>query len=102
MSFVVVQRTATAGLEVYATALRIERLGDGHELELEVESCGVTLLTAGSLSDDTICPNGLRLGTMREETLTLDLALAMRAGQPPSPPTCVPSDQAYCPPSVSH
>ena len=84
-------------LDVYGTALRIERLGDKQQLEMDTETCNVTVLDVPNMNSQTICPNESTLAVNQQSGKTWD-TLWLRAATPPQPPTCVPTDYQWCPP----
>lgn len=83
-------------LDVYGTAIRIERLGDNNNLVIDTEECNVTTLSVTNMDGDTICPNGKKLSTNQTPTVKWDERW-LRASEPPSPPTCVATDYGWCP-----
>jgi uncharacterized protein YjbI with pentapeptide repeats len=84
-------------LDVYGTAVRIERLGDKNQLQIDTETCNVTKLTVTNMNAQTICPNGAKLSTNQSRGgVTWDVKW-LRASTPPAPPTCVPTDNSWCP-----
>jgi hypothetical protein len=84
-------------LDVYGAALRIERLGDKNQLQIDTETCNVTTLTLKNMNGDTVCPNGAKLSTNQNtEGVQWDTKW-LRASAPPKPPTCVPTDFNWCP-----
>lgn len=86
-------------LDVYGTAIRIERLGADNKSVIDTESCNVTLIQLVNLTPETTCPNGSSLAVNQQsDGVKWDLKW-MRARTPPSPPTCVPTDNAWCPQS---
>ena len=86
-------------LDVYGTALRIERLGDNNQLQIDTETCNVTLLSVRNMNGDTVCPNGAKLSTNQNTGGVQWDTKWLRASTPPKPPTCVPTDNSWCPPS---
>jgi len=84
-------------LDVYGTAIRVERLGDDNQLEIVTENCNVTQLGVTNLSGTTICPNGATLGVNQSESGANWDERWLRAATPPAPPTCVPTDYSWCP-----
>ena len=83
-------------LDVYGAAVRVERLGDKQQLEMDTENCNVTTLAVTNMNPQTVCPNGTKVSDQpSEETWEQWL----RAAKPPTPPTCVPTDYQWCPPS---
>ena len=84
-------------LDVYGTAVHIERLGDKQQLQMDTETCNETVLSVSNLSSQTICPNQSTLGVNQQGGKTWD-PLWLRARTPPEPPTCVPTDYQWCPP----
>ena len=88
-------------LDVYGTAVRIERLGDKNQLQIDTENCNVTKLTMSNMNGKTICPNGVKLSTNQSRGgVTWDVKW-LRASTPPRPPTCVPTDNSWCPATPS-
>ena len=88
-------------LDVYGTALRIERLGDNNQLQIDTETCNVTLLNVTNMNGDTVCPNGAKLSTNQNTGGVQWDTKWLRASTPPKPPTCVPTDNSWCPPSLA-
>lgn len=88
-------------LDVYGTALRIERLGDKNQLQIDTETCNVTVLTLANMNGDTVCPNGAKLSTNQNTGGVQWDTKWLRASKPPKPPTCVPTDYSWCPPSLA-
>ena len=86
-------------LDVYGTALRIERLGDKNKLEIHTETCNVTVLTVTNMNGETVCPNGTKLSTNQNIGGAQWDERWLRAATPPAPPTCVPTDYSWCPPT---
>jgi uncharacterized protein YjbI with pentapeptide repeats len=87
-------------LDVYGTAIRIERLGATNQSVIDTESCNVTQIQLVNLTPDTSCPNGSSLVVnQQKDGVKWDLKW-MRARTPPSPPTCVPTDNSWCPQST--
>lgn len=87
-------------LDVYGTAIRIERLGATNQLVIDTETCNVTHIQLVNFTPDTNCPNGSNLVVnQQKDGVKWDLKW-MRAGTPPSPPTCVPTDNSWCPQST--
>jgi len=84
-------------LDVYGTAVRVERLGDQQQLQLDTENCNITTLAATNMNGQTVCPNGTTLSVNQQGEETWEQWL--RAALPPKPPTCVPTDFNWCPPS---
>jgi len=84
-------------LDVYGAAVRVERLGDKNQLQIETETCNVTALTAANMDGNTVCPNGTKLSTNQNTGGVQWDTKWLRAGPPPSPPTCVPTDYSWCP-----
>ena len=83
-------------LEVYGTAVRIERLGDNNKLQMDTEPCKPTTIAVTNMNSQTICPNGTALGVNQQGGKNWD-ELWLRAATPPKPPTCVPTDNSWCP-----
>ena len=88
-------------LDVYGTAVRIERLGDNNQLQIDTETCNVTKLTVTNMNGETICPNGVKLSTNQSRAGVTWDERWLRAATPPAPPTCVPTDNSWCPPSAT-
>ena len=86
-------------LDVYGTAVRIERLGDNNQLQIDTETCNVTVLTVTNMNGETVCPNGAKLSTNQNTGKVQWDARWLRASAPPAPPTCVPTDYSWCPPT---
>lgn len=86
-------------LDVYGTALRVERLGDNNQLQIDTETCNVTKLALVNLNGETVCPNGAKLSTNQNTGGVQWDPKWLRATTPPRPPTCVPTDFNWCPPS---
>jgi hypothetical protein len=84
-------------LDVYGAAVRIERLGDNNQLQIDTETCNVTKLTVTNMNGETICPNGTRLSTNQSRGGVTWDERWLRASAPPAPPTCVPTDYSWCP-----
>jgi uncharacterized protein YjbI with pentapeptide repeats len=84
-------------LDVYGTTLRIIRLGDGNQQEYDSETCNVTVLTVKNMNGDTICPNGAKLSTNQNTGGVQWDERWLRASAPPAPPTCVPTNNSWCP-----
>jgi uncharacterized protein YjbI with pentapeptide repeats len=88
-------------LDVYGTSIRVERLGDNNQLVIDTESCNVTQIQLVNFTPDTNCPNGSDLlVNQQKDGVKWDLKW-MRARTPPSPPTCVPTDNSWCPQSTT-
>ncbi|HTG62422.1 MAG TPA: pentapeptide repeat-containing protein [Terriglobia bacterium] len=83
-------------LDVYGTAVRIERLGDNNQSQMDTEPCNLTKIFRTNMNSQTICPNGTALGVNQQGGKTWD-ELWLRAATPPRPPTCVPTDYSWCP-----
>ena len=81
-------------LDVYGSAVRVIRLGDGQQLEVDTENCNPTKLVATNLSAQTICPNGTKVSDQSSTWETW-----MRAAPPPRPPDCVPTIYHWCDPA---
>lgn len=81
-------------LDVYGSAVRVIRLGDGQQSEVDTENCNVTTLTATNMSPQTICPNGTKVS---DQSSTFEMW--MRAALPPKPPDCVPTIYHWCDPT---
>ena len=84
-------------LDVYGTAIRIIRLGDNNQQEYDTETCNVTALTVTNMNGSTICPNGVTLTANQTQSGETWDQRWLRAGTPPKPPTCVPTDFNFCP-----
>ena len=84
-------------LDVYGAALRILRLGDKQEEEFDTETCQITKLSESNMSADTICPNEATLKVNKTRSGKNWDTLWLHAPAPPKPPTCVPTDVAFCP-----
>jgi uncharacterized protein YjbI with pentapeptide repeats len=84
-------------LDVYGTTLRIIRLGNGNQQEYDTETCNVTKLTVTNMNGDTICPNGAKLSTNQSRGGVQWDVKWLRASTPPAPPTCVPTNNSWCP-----
>ena len=84
-------------LDVYGSALRILRLGDGNQQEYDTETCNVTTLAVTYMDGNTICPNGIELSVNQSETAQNWDVKWLRASALPAPPTCVPTDYSWCP-----
>ena len=85
-------------IDVYGTALRIERLGDKSQLHIDTETCNVTALKLENMNGETVCPNGAKLSTNQQRTGVQWDKRWLHAATPPRPPTCVPTDFSWCPP----
>ena len=86
-------------LDVYGTAVHVERLGDDQKLQIVTETCNETILGVSNMNSKTVCPNESTLGVNQAGGKTWD-PLWLRAGTPPAPPTCVPTDYQFCPPKT--
>jgi uncharacterized protein YjbI with pentapeptide repeats len=86
-------------LDVYGTSLRITRLDENNNLGYYTETCNVTKLTAANMNSETVCPNGTTLDVNRSLSGVDWDDKWLRASQLPSPPTCVPLDNFWCPAS---
>jgi hypothetical protein len=85
-------------LDVYGTAVRIERLGDNNQLQMDTETCNLTAIAVTNMNSQTTCPNGTRLGVNQQGGKNWDeLWLRAAPGKMPKPPTCVPTDYNWCP-----
>ena len=84
-------------LDVYGAALRIMRLGKDNQLEYDTETCNVTKLTLANMNGDTVCPNGSKLSTNQKPGGSQWDTKWLRAITPPRPPTCVPTNNSWCP-----
>ena len=86
-------------LDVYGTAVRIERLVDNKQLQkqIDTENCNLTTITVTNMNSQTICPNGTALSTNQNTGGVQWDAKWLRATSPPKPPTCVPTDYNWCP-----
>jgi uncharacterized protein YjbI with pentapeptide repeats len=85
-------------LDFYGASIRITRLGDNNQLTYDTETCNITKLTATNMNGDTICPNGVKLSVNQSESAS-NWNMWMRASAPPAPPTCVPTNNSWCPPT---
>ena len=85
-------------LDVYGTAVRVERLGDKQQLQMDTETCNGTVLVVSNMSSQTICPNDSTLGVNQQQGSKTWDPLWLRARTPPAPPTCVPTDYQFCQP----
>jgi uncharacterized protein YjbI with pentapeptide repeats len=94
-----VLQLAGTKLNVYGTAVRISRLGDGNETEIDNETCVVTKITAGNMDASTVCPNGNTLQVNQSSGASWDVSWLCTTVTPPSPPTCVPTGVNWCVPS---
>src|ERR1043166_3102598 len=84
-------------LDVYGSAVRIERLGANNQLVIDTESCNLTQIMVGNMNSDTSCPNGSTLAVnQRIDGVNWDVKW-LRARTPPKPPSCVPTDSGWCP-----
>ena len=86
-------------LDVYGTAVRVERLGDNNQLQIDTETCNVTVLTVSNMNGETTCPNGSTLSVNQSKSGENWDERWLRASAPPLPPTCVPTDYSWCPPT---
>lgn len=92
-------------LDVYGAALRILRLDANSQLVYDTENCNVTTLTLDNFDGDTICPNGKKLSVnqtppgMPRQPGMWDETWMRAGGTLPSPPTCVPTLNNWCPPN---
>jgi uncharacterized protein YjbI with pentapeptide repeats len=86
-------------LDVYGTALRILRLGANNQQEYDTETCNVTVLGVTNMTGSTICPNGAMLSVNQIQTGETWDTKWLRASALPKPPTCVPTDFNWCPPT---
>jgi uncharacterized protein YjbI with pentapeptide repeats len=84
-------------LDVYGTAVRIERLGDKNQLQMDTETCNLTVVAVTNMNSQTICPNGTKLSTNQNTGGVQWDTNWLRAISPPKPPTCVPTDYSWCP-----
>ena len=84
-------------LDVYGTAVRIERLGDNKQLQMDTETCNLTVVTVTNMNSETICPNGTKLSTNQNTGGVQWDTKWLRATSPPKPPSCVPTDYIWCP-----
>jgi uncharacterized protein YjbI with pentapeptide repeats len=84
-------------LDVYGTAVRVVRLGDKQQEQMDTETCNETILGVDNMNSETTCPNGSKLGVNQQGGQKWD-PLWLRAAMPPAPPTCVPTDYQWCPP----
>ena len=83
-------------LDVHGTAVRVERLGDNQQLQMDTENCNVTTLAVTNMNGQTVCPNGTTLSVNQQSGENWD-KVWLRAATPPKPPTCVPTDYNWCP-----
>ena len=83
-------------LDVYGTAVRVERLGDNQQLQMDTENCNVTSLAVTNMNGQTVCPNGSALSVNQQSGENWN-NVWLRAATPPKPPTCVPTDNNWCP-----
>ena len=83
-------------LDVYGAAVRVERLGDNQQLQMDTENCNVTALAVTNMNGQTVCPNGTALSVNQQSGENWD-KLWLRAATPPKPPACVPTDYNWCP-----
>ena len=72
-------------LDVYGTAVRIERLGDNKQLQMDTETCNLTAVAVTNMNSQTICPNGTALGVNQQGGEKWD-QLWLRAATTPKPP----------------
>ena len=84
-------------LDVYGTAIRIVRLSHNNQQEYDTETCNVTVLSVSNMSGTTICPNGITLSVNQTNSGENWDQSWLRASTPPKPPTCVPTDNSWCP-----
>jgi uncharacterized protein YjbI with pentapeptide repeats len=84
-------------LDVYGTAVRIERLVDDNQLQPDTETCNLTAIAVTNMNSETICPNGTALGVNQNTGGVQWDTKWLRAASPPKPPTCVPTDYSWCP-----
>jgi uncharacterized protein YjbI with pentapeptide repeats len=103
LDYVVLEvRGAGSVLTVYGTAIHVEHVSaDGTTSQISTVPCLATALPVGALSDDTVCPNGRTLATNKAGNWdptqpALDPAW-MAAPSRPRPPSCVPTDDSFCP-----
>ena len=85
-------------LDVYGSAVRVERLGDNNQLQMDTETCNLTAIAVTNMNSQTMCPNGTTLGVNQQGGKKWDeLWLRAAPGKMPKPPTCVPTDYNWCP-----
>ena len=84
-------------LNVYGAAVRVERLGDKQQLQMDTETCNVTALAVTNMNPQTICPNGTKVS---DQASAETWEMWLRAPKLPAPPTCVPTDYYWCPPAA--
>jgi len=96
IAFNVVQ-TASGGLDVYGSKLRIRRLTGGNQQEYQNIACQATVLSPSDLVDSTTCPNSMTVKSNTTDKLPVNEW--MRSRVLPRPPLCVPSADGtyYCP-----
>lgn len=85
-------------LDIYGTAVRLERMGADNQLQMDTETCNVTTLSVTNMNQDTICPNGTKLSVNQSASGKNWDVKWLRARTPPAPPTCVPTNNSWCPP----
>lgn len=86
-------------LDVYGTALRILRLGAQNQEEFFTESCQITIVSETNMNAVTILPNGATLSVNQSRSGKPWDNTWLRAASPPQPPTCVPTNFNWCPPT---
>lgn len=86
-------------LDVYGSAIRILRMGDNNQEEFATETCQVTTISKINMNGDTVCPNGSNLSVNQSRSGKDWDPLWLRAVLPPRPPTCVPTNNNWCPQS---
>jgi uncharacterized protein YjbI with pentapeptide repeats len=86
-------------LDVYGTAVRIERLVDNNQLQkqIDTEPCNPTAIAMTNMDSKTMCPNETALGVNQKTGGVQWDTKWLRAANLPSPPTCVPTDYSWCP-----
>ena len=73
-------------LDVYGTAVRIERLGDNKQLQMDTETCNLTAVAVTNMNSQTICPNETALGANQqggENGTSFGCARRRRRSRPP-------------------
>jgi uncharacterized protein YjbI with pentapeptide repeats len=86
-------------LDVYGMTVRIERLVDNNnqlQKQIDTEPCNPTTIAVTNMNSQTTCPNGTTLDVNQQGGKNWD-ELWLRAAKPPKPPTCVPTDNNWCP-----
>lgn len=90
-----------SGVDVYGTSVRIIRMGDDGKNVYDTETCNVTTIGVTNMDPNTICPNGTKLSVNQGSTGKSWDDAWLRAAAPPAPPTCVPTETSFCPPTVA-